>query len=75
MKLFIWQGEDVLVDYTSGMIVAIAPTLEEALKTIESQEGKYIMNEFPTNKPSQVIDLGENVKQVQNEAWITWGGG
>lgn len=49
MKLFIWQGPDVLTDWTSGMIVAIAPTLEEALKTIETQEGKYIMDEFPTN--------------------------
>lgn len=74
MKLFIWQGEGVLQDYTSGQIVVLAPDLEQALQEIESH-GSFIMDNFPRYTPSQIVDLGECTENVQNEAWITWGGG
>lgn len=38
LKLFIWDGPGVLKDYTSGMIVALAHDLEEALRLIERDD-------------------------------------
>lgn len=72
MKLFIWIGDGVLQDWTSGQIVALAPNLEEALKQVDEEMG-YESDSFPRNEPTQVINL-EDVK-TQNEAWVTWGGG
>lgn len=72
MKLFIWIGDGVLQDWTSGQIVALAPNLEEALKQVDEEMG-YESDSFPRNEPTQVIDL-DDVK-TQNEAWVTWGGG
>lgn len=72
MKLFIWIGDGVLQDWTSGQIVALAPNLEEALKQVDEEMG-YESDSFPRNEPTQVIDL-DDVK-AQNEAWVTWGGG
>lgn len=72
MKLFIWIGDGVLQDWTSGQIVALAPSLEEALKQVDEEMG-YESDSFPRNEPTQVIDL-DDVK-TQNEAWVTWGGG
>lgn len=72
MKLFIWEGEGVLEDYTSGMVVAIAPDLEAALKAVEVK-CDYCMDSFPTHKPSQVIDLEEDPNHI--EGWVVYGGG
>lgn len=72
MKLFIWEGEGVLEDYTSGMVVAIAPDLEAALKAVEAK-CDYCMNSFPTHRPSQVIDLKEDPNHI--EGWVVYGGG
>lgn len=72
MKLFIWIGDGVLQDWTSGQIVALAPNLEEALKQVDEEMG-YESDSFPRNEPTQVIDLDD--EKTQNEAWVTWGGG
>ncbi|PFG78695.1 hypothetical protein [Lactococcus lactis] len=74
MKLFIWQGDGVLQDWTSGQIVALAPDLEQALKAIEN-ECDYCMDSFPNHNPTEIIDLGQCSEKVQNKAWVTWGGG
>lgn len=72
MKLFIWIGDGVLQDWSSGQIVALAPNLEEALKQVDEEMG-YESDSFPRNEPTQVIDLDD--EKTQNEAWVTWGGG
>ena len=70
MKLYVWEGDGVLEDYTSGMIVAIAEDLEGALAAIRAK-CDYCFQSFPPDRPSQVIDLDD----AKPEAWVTWGGG
>lgn len=75
MKLFIWEGDGVLTDYSNGMIVALAPDLLSALSEIE-KKASYSMQSFPTHKPSRVVELGDcSVKPHESEAWVCWGGG
>lgn len=65
MKLFVWEGDGVLTDYTSGMICVLAENLEEAVKLIKEKcnhaEGNYPVSCF------KVIE--------KPEAFICWGGG
>jgi hypothetical protein len=56
MKIFVWEGDGVLTDYTNGMIVAIAADLESALLAIEAK-CDYCMQSFPNHKPTQVVEL------------------
>lgn len=73
MKLFIWEGDGVLQDYTSGMIVAMAPDLETALETIKGI-CSHCMGSFPM-QPTEIVDLGTTSEPVTPSAWLTWGGG
>ena len=52
MKIYIW--EHVLSDYTDGLAVAYAPTLEEALDSFESHIAEQL------GKPTKIIDCGRN---------------
>lgn len=72
VKLFIWEGEGVLQDYTSGMIVAIGIGLQDELLAVE-KKCPYCMNSFPAHKPSQVIELGD--ASASPGAWNCYGGG
>ena len=65
LKLFVW--EDVLTDYTSGIMVAIAPTVEEA-RAILLNECAYIPCDDIAQQPKE-FDLSEPV------AFVCWGGG
>ena len=70
MKLFVWEGSGVLTDYSDGLIVAVAPDLESALKAIEVK-CYYAEGAFPPH-PTTIVDLD----QVSNpQAWLVWGGG
>ena len=71
MKLFIWQGDGVLQDYTSGMIIAIADDLEGAHRAILA-ECDYCGDAYP-HLPTGVVDIG-NADQ-DPRAWLCWGGG
>lgn len=68
MYLYVW--EDVLSDYTSGMVVALAPSLEVALETIrcESDTAWFLIGSTP---PTYVIDPN----QTKPVAFLVWGGG
>lgn len=72
MKLFIWEGDGVLQDYSPGMICAIGADLQDALNAIE-KTCDYCMGSFPNHKPSEVVNLGEAI--VQPKAWVCYGGG
>lgn len=72
MKLFVWHGDGVLDDYTSGQITAIAPDLESALLAI-AKERSYCMGNFPPH-PTDIVDLSD-VSNIEARAWVTWGGG
>ncbi len=65
MKLYVW--EDVLSDYTSGMMVAVAPSVEKAREEL-LKKCSYIPNE-DLFKPPQERDLSYPV------AFVVWGGG
>ena len=69
LKLFIW--EDVLCDYTCGMIVALAPDLETAISVCSDKYGTgYYPEEMA--KPFKTISLAG---QVQADVWAVHGGG
>ncbi len=88
MQLFIWQGPDptstlafgeedggVLRDYTDGMIVVIADTLEEAhdvflkeWRKSYSKDPSHIP-EYP-KEPTEVVDI----HMPQPQAWWVHGG-
>lgn len=68
MKLFIWEGDGVLTDYTNGMVVALAPDLETALKKINEV---CSWGAYPA-LPSQVVDLDAAPEPA---VWFVSGGG
>jgi hypothetical protein len=70
MNLYIWEGDDVLTDYTDGMIVAVAENEEDAHKAI-LEECSYAEDSYPAT-PTRVIPF-EMIKEPK--AWVTWGGG
>lgn len=65
LKMFVWEGDGVLTDYTNGMICVLAYDLEEALKLIR-KECDYCMGSFPVDKYKIV---------TKPEAHLCWGGG
>jgi hypothetical protein len=66
MKLYIW--EDVLRDYSSGMIVALAPDLESALATAASESVREEMGRVT----SAVVEISDS---TEPQSWHVWGGG
>ena len=71
MKLFIWQGDGVLSEYSDGMICALARDLPEALEAIRAA-GVFSKDSFPNDRPSEVVEL--NGKRQPARAWFVWGG-
>ena len=71
MKLYVWQGDGVLQDYTSGMICALGNDLQEALTAVRAS-CDYCMGSFPNDRPSAVIEIDANTKP---QAWTCYGGG
>ena len=66
LKLFVWEGEGVLTDYTDGMICVLAKTFEEAVKLIGDKYPPYYLENIPINK-YRVIEVPE--------AFAVFGGG
>lgn len=69
MKLYVWQ--DVLYDYTPGMIVALAHDLDEAMSLFPHEE--YVRQEMGRVSPV-VTGLGE-CRTVKAAGWFVHGGG
>ena len=71
MKLYVW--EDVLWDYSHGMIVALAPDMEAALKLARATvHGDTAAADMGKTEP-EVTDLGwVNSKP---KLWLVHGGG
>lgn len=69
MKLFVWEGDGVLTDYTDGMVVALANTLEEAKAAIALEISS--LKSIP-DQPTTTIDLNTF---FGSQAFICWGGG
>lgn len=65
LKLFVWEGNGVLTDYTDGMICVLAHDLEEALSLIR-KKCSYAINSFPADG---------FVVVEKPEAFVCWGGG
>lgn len=60
--------EDVLRDYTSGTVVALAPNLESALEAVEQIGTVY--EALP--RPTHVIDVNKHTRPI---AFAVHGGG
>ncbi len=66
--LYIW--EDVLCDYTPGMIVAVARSIEEAIGA-GMKENSVIGDDMYSDYESHLIgDWEPNIPRI----WYTWGG-
>ena len=63
MFMFVW--EDVLCDYTCGMVCVLARTVDEALELVK-KKGEWEYKEIK-NKTPKVIS--------KPEAFISYGGG
>ena len=76
--LYVWEGDDVLTDYTNGLICAIADSLEDAYRVIErddglatyQHEGEERVFNFPKH-PTTIVPLDS----PQSMAFTCWGGG
>jgi len=63
LKLYVW--EDVLCDYTCGVIFALAETLDEA-KELVNEESEYNLD----------WEMEKEPKIIENKfAFSLWGGG
>ena len=69
MKVYIWQ--EVLCDYSEGMIVAIADSLEDAINKAREKEGDFAASEMGRVMPT-VIEVD---KLEQAAIFVVWGGG
>ena len=49
LKLFVWEGNGVLTDYTNGMICVLAHSFQEAMELI-AKESPHSMDSFPSLK-------------------------
>lgn len=67
MKLYVW--EDVLHDYTAGMIVAVAPDLESALAAVT--DSGHVRSEMGRQIPL-VIDISDDTPA---QVFYVYGGG
>ena len=65
LKLFVWEGDGVLTDYTNGMVCVLAHNFEEAIKLID-EKGSYYLQNIPINK-YKIITIPE--------AFLCYGGG
>jgi hypothetical protein len=69
MKLFVW--ENVLTDYTSGMVVAIAKDVDEARRVACEGDDCLQYHSDDLARDPEVIDLDDPKAQ----AWVVYGGG
>ena len=66
MKLFVWQGDGVLQDWTSGIMVVLANDIQQAREVLVSAFGYEPMG----------LDLEPQVFEVDKPiAFYEWGGG
>lgn len=66
LKLYVWDGDDILRDYTPGMICILAHSIHEARKILfKKYDFQYYVDE--TRKPYKII--------TKPEAFAVSGGG
>lgn len=65
LKLYVWQGDGVLTDYTNGMIAVLAHDMEEALLEIAKADS-VAAHAFPPERFEVV---------TEPKAFVCWGGG
>lgn len=71
LKLYVW--EDALADWSSGIIVALAPDLRAAKAIVRKTHGSRSETiERDLRCPPRVIRITESTPA---QAWLAWGGG
>ena len=69
MKLYVW--EDVLTDWTSGIMFAIADSVEEARELLLKEDSCVCYQLEDTPEPTHIIDITDATKYAN----LVWGGG
>jgi len=77
MNVYVW--EDVLRDYTAGMVVVIAKSEEEAWEVLRRTQA-WVMSDlwgddargFPANSPVEFTQ--EKIEETGGRAWCISGG-
>jgi len=75
----VWEGDGILEDYKSGMVVALACCEREAWRLMELKDSTaaFSLNDWPEDR---VIDPERETRKQpkrieQPEAFTCWGGG
>ena len=63
MKMFVW--ENVLTDWTSGLVCVLAENLEQAVELLKEK--------YPSETPQ--IDMSQLQVVTEPEAFLVYGGG
>lgn len=69
MNLYVWT--DVLTDYSSGMVVALAPDMDTALKMAREKD-EFVARDMGQYAPVAVIPV---LAEPQAYLWFAKGGG
>jgi hypothetical protein len=72
MKLFVF-GEDVLVDYTSGMVLIVARDFQHAIELATSEFGEKEVSSFGWMSPLAFYDVPNETNAGVRE--FVFGGG
>ena len=65
LKLFVWEGEGILQDWTSGMVCVLATNLKQAFDLIREKYDDYYLNDLARIEP-KIIE--------EPEAFAVYGG-
>ena len=79
VALYVWEGDGILEDYTSGMVCALACCEREAWRLMEAKDrtAAFSLNDWPEDRK---IDPERETRKKprrieQPEAFTCWGGG
>ena len=66
LKLFVWEGDNVLQDYSPGMVCVLARSLGHAIELLEDKYPAYYLANIPLSKYKVI---------TKPEAFAIYGGG
>jgi len=64
LKLFVWEGDGVLTDYSSGLVCVLAYDFQEALEKL-NEKCSFCTQQMPIHKYKVI---------TKPEAFYCWGG-
>ena len=78
LSLFVWQGEGVLQDWSSGMIIALAENVEQARQLVRErfnkERGYPPDHKYWNDLMNQGLELEPEILPVESSAFYCQGG-